>query len=244
MSKVDLTTAGVRLYYGIPLVPGEKPASWADYLRLAGLKEVPEMNPAPDTIEATTLDEEEFKVYVDGLKDFGGALGFTFNLSQAFIDAWEALLNDYETVEEALWFVVDVPGLDKVFCFRGIPVPIGLSGMSANSIIEVTAHIVPMGGVGWETAPENMEFTDAPEPSIEGDTVEWDINDTPEASQYRVYSSLTLEGTKTLIALVDSNVSSVALSMLEPGVEYYITVSALARHYDEKFSTPILYDLT
>ena len=55
-----------------------------DILHLSMIKEVPSLNVAPNTIDATVLTDSEYVVYVQGLKDLGGAL-FNANFTEAFL---------------------------------------------------------------------------------------------------------------------------------------------------------------
>ena len=77
---INLSTAGIKLKYAVETTKGTRPTS--GYTALTGAKSTPSLNPSPDTLETTTLDELEYKTYIDGLKDLGGALEFTFNLTQ------------------------------------------------------------------------------------------------------------------------------------------------------------------
>ncbi len=158
MARIDLTTAGVKLSYAVEASSGVRPTTAAAYTQLTGLKEIPEMNPAPDTIETTTLDETEYKTYVDGLKDLGGALGFTFNLTQDFVTKWETLVSAYgvgKASSKATWFVVVIPGITKSLYFKGIPSKLGLPSVGVNSVLETTAYITPTGEPVWENAPSS-----------------------------------------------------------------------------------------
>ena len=83
---INLSTAGVQLWYAVEASAGTRPTS--GYTRIYGIKSTPSLNPAPDTLETTTFDETEYKTYIDGLKDLGGALEFTFNLTEALNTAW------------------------------------------------------------------------------------------------------------------------------------------------------------
>ena len=79
---------------------------------LKGVKSIPSLNPSPDSLETTDLNQEEYKTYIDGLKDIGGALEFTFNLSNDLVDAWDTLMEAYETAKQsnkATWFLIYVP---------------------------------------------------------------------------------------------------------------------------------------
>lgn len=148
--RIDLSSAGVTLSYGSESVADTKPSS---FIQIKGMKEVPEMNPAPDTLETTTLDDLEYKTYIDGLKDLGGALGFTFGLTQKFIDDWQACVDAYDAgVEDNLgmWFKITIPGITKSLYFQGKPSPLGLPGISVNSVLEITAYITPTGEPSWE----------------------------------------------------------------------------------------------
>lgn len=156
MSRIDLSTAGVKLSYSVEASSGVRPTTAAVYTQLTGLKEIPEMNPAPDTIETTTLDEEEYKTYVDGLKDLGGALGFTFNLTQEFIDKWEALMTAYaagKAATKATWFVINIPGITKALYFKGNPSKLGLPSVGVNAALETSAYITPTAAPIWEAKP-------------------------------------------------------------------------------------------
>lgn len=151
---INLSTIGVRLYYGVEDTAGERPTS--GYTRIFGIKSTPSLNPAPDTIETTTLDELEYKTYVDGLKDLGGSLEFTFNLTEELITRWDALMTAYETAKatnKRVWFAIVVPGLTKAFYFAGNPSAMGLPETSVNTVLEITNYITPV------SAPVKAEKT-------------------------------------------------------------------------------------
>lgn len=143
-SAINLSTAGVSLVYAVEATAGTRPTS--GYIKLTGLKSTPSLNPAPETLESTTLDELEFKTYVKGLRDLGGSLEFTFNLTQNLVNEWDALITAYETAKasnKATWFAVVIPGLTKAFFFTGEPSAMGVPETSVNSILEITNYITP-----------------------------------------------------------------------------------------------------
>ena len=143
---VNLSTIGVQLHYAVETTAGTRPTS--GYKRIYGIKSTPSLNPAPDTIETTTLDELEYKTYVDGLKDLGGALEFTFNLTEELIEKWDALMDAYEAGAESgmrTWFAIVVPGLSEAFYFAGNPSSMGLPETSVNTVLEITNYITPVG---------------------------------------------------------------------------------------------------
>lgn len=141
---INLSTAGIQLLYAVETTAGTRPTS--GYTRIYGVKSTPSLNPAPDTLETTTLDETEYKTYIDGLKDLGGALEFTFNLTENLITAWETLMNAYESAKltnKSTWFCIVVPGLSKAFYFTGNPSEMGLPETEVNAVLEITNYITP-----------------------------------------------------------------------------------------------------
>ena len=143
---INLSTIGVQLHYAVETEKGVMPTT--GYTRIYGIKSTPSLNPAPDTIETTTLDELEYKTYVDGLKDLGGSLEFLFNLTEDLIGKWDDLMTAYETGkanELRTWFVIVIPGLSDAFYFPGNPSPMGLPETSVGAVLEITNYITPVG---------------------------------------------------------------------------------------------------
>ena len=141
---INLSTAGVKLAYAVEQTAGTRPTS--GYTRIYGVKSTPSLNPSPDTLETTTLDETEYKTYIDGLKDLGGALEFTFNLTEELIEVWDTLMTDYEAGKlagKATWFTIIIPGLNESFYFTGNPSNMGLPETSVNAVLEITNYITP-----------------------------------------------------------------------------------------------------
>lgn len=143
---INLSTLGIKIGYAVESTAGTRPTS--GYTQLVGVKSTPSLNPSPDTLETTTLEETEFKTYVDGLKDLGGALEFTFNLTEDLISQWDALMTAYTTAKatnKATWFVIVIPGLTNAYYFPGNPSAMGLPETSVNAVLETTNYITPVG---------------------------------------------------------------------------------------------------
>lgn len=143
---INLSTIGVQLHYAVETEAGTRPTT--GYTRIYGIKSTPSLNPAPETIETTTLDELEYKTYVDGLKDLGGSLEFAFNLTEELIETWDTLMEAYETAKASnlrTWFAIVVPGLTEAFYFPGNPSAMGLPETSVNTVLEITNYITPVG---------------------------------------------------------------------------------------------------
>lgn len=152
MAAINLSTIGVQLWYAVEQTAGTRPTK--GYTRIFGIKSTPSLNPSPDTLETTTLDELEYKTYIDGLKDLGGAIEFTFNLTEDLVTAWDALMTAYTAAKatgKATWFTIVIPGLTKSFYFTGNPSNMGLPETSVNTVLEITNYITPTN------APEKFD---------------------------------------------------------------------------------------
>ena len=151
-----LSSIGVHFYYAVEATKGTRPTTKSSYTEIPGVKGIPSLNPTPDNLETTTLNETEYKTYIPGLKDLGGALGFTFNMSNEFKTAWDGLVTADTTAraaEKQTWFYVEVPGLTEGLYFPGQPSSVGLPELSVNSVIEVEASITPTGEPEWAAKP-------------------------------------------------------------------------------------------
>lgn len=143
---INLSTAGIHLYYAVEGTAGTRPTQKSDYTDLVGVKSTPSLNPSPEALETTSLNETEYKTYIDGLKDLGGALEFTWNLTQELVTLWEALMTAYEeakTAGKATWFLIDIPGLTEGLYFKGNPSDMGSPETAVNSVLEITNYITP-----------------------------------------------------------------------------------------------------
>lgn len=151
---IDLITAGISIQYAAESAAGTRPTT--GYTKLAGIKTIPEVNPEPATYDATTLDDTEWKRYIPGLKDPGGALQFGANASEEFSVQWEKLCEEAATAKEAgkaIWFAIVVPGLTKSFYFSGEPAERGFAGAEIDAVLEDSVYITPTKIAGWAAAP-------------------------------------------------------------------------------------------
>lgn len=147
------STAGMVLMYAVETTAGTRPTT--GYTKIPEIKSMPSFNPAPETIDSTTLEETEYRTYVEGLKDLGGALEFTANLTADLITAWEACndAHDALTGDKAMWFAVVHPKLEKAVFFEGDPSPLGLNEATVGSMAETTLYITPNSAPEWQTKP-------------------------------------------------------------------------------------------
>ena len=147
------STAGMLLVYAVEATAGTRPTT--GYVKIPEVKSMPSFNPAPETIQSTTLEETEYHTYVEGLKDLGGALEFGANLTADLITAWETCntAHDDLTGGKAMWFAVVHPKLEKAVFFKGDPSPLGLNEATVGSMAETTLYITPNSAPEWQTKP-------------------------------------------------------------------------------------------
>lgn len=151
---IDLSTAGVTLQYAVETTAGTRPTT--GYTALTGIKAIPDINPEPGSLETTTLDALEWRTYIPGLKDPGGALSFTANNTEEFQSEWADLVEAAETGTKTnllTWFAIVIPGLTKAFYFAGDPSPLGLSAIEVDAVLEISPYITPTQVHGWDTKP-------------------------------------------------------------------------------------------
>lgn len=149
---IALSTAGVTFGYAVETSAGTRPTT--GYKLIPDVKEVPEMNPEPETLETTVLSETEYKTYIEGLKDLGGALSFLANFTEELETEWSTLVAAYKSAKEenkSVWFEVKHPGLDKSVFFTGQPSAMGLPAMGVNAVLETNLYITPTNAPIWET---------------------------------------------------------------------------------------------
>lgn len=149
---IALSTAGVTIGYAVETEAGVRPTT--GYTAIPDIKEVPDFNPEPETHEATDLEETEYKFYVAGLKDVGGAMSFLSNFTEKLQTKWEEIVEEYEAAAaegKKMWFEVKHPKLPKSVFFPGEPSRMGLPQMSVNGILETNVYITPTGAPEWQT---------------------------------------------------------------------------------------------
>ena len=120
--------------YGIQLMYKKN----GSYTRLVDVKEVPDLQSAPDALETTTTSDAA-QTYIMGIKN-SDSLEFTCNYTQADYQTIAAL----EGAEQDLgvYFGNDKAGGDGKFTFKGY-VAVTVSGAGVNEVVEMTVTVVP-----------------------------------------------------------------------------------------------------
>lgn len=157
---IAITSIGAKVSFGFESTKGTRPTAAADYTKLPEIKEIPGMNPTPDTIETTSLDNLEYKTYVDGLKDLGGALSFTANFTQELYDLYNAAStgliakwDEAKAAGKAMWLCIEIQGLEDACYLSVTPSKLGLPAASVNAVLETTLYFTPAGEPIWAAKP-------------------------------------------------------------------------------------------
>lgn len=152
MAGISLSTAGIQFAYGVETIAGTKPTTFTQIKRAMSL---PSLNPQPESLDVTPLDATEWKEYISGLKDTGGALAVRFSLNNDFKTTWDGFVTESETAQKdgkATWVEFYIPDMTDAFFFTCEPSPLGFGGAEVNAHLEVEAYITPTGNIGWASA--------------------------------------------------------------------------------------------
>lgn len=155
MAAPRLSTAGMTLSYAVEATAGTRPTT--GYTLIPEVKATPSTNPQPNSIDVTPLNETDFLQYIAGLKDLGGVMQFTANLTADVLTAWnDTLLTAYTTAvaaSKATWFCIAHPKLTQAVFFKGEPVACGFNEAAVNAALETTLYIAPQSAPTFEDAP-------------------------------------------------------------------------------------------
>lgn len=162
--SIALTSLGVKVYYKVDdetAIPTAIPKA----NEVPEVKNIPDLSPAPDTIETTPLSNTEYKTYAKGLKDLGGAIDFTANLTNDLLTLWNGdntttgVMGAFNSLEngKAMWMCIIHPKLDNAIYFQFEPVHLGMPEIAVNEALEATLSVIPISEPKWGTKPTISE---------------------------------------------------------------------------------------
>lgn len=152
----EISTAGATVKYAIETTAGTRPVS--GYKAIPNIKSIPDLNPEPSSLEVTDLSDTEYKRYISGLKDPGGAVSFNANNTNEFQTTWGTMVEAAQEAEasgKSCWIEIAIPGLENAFYFAGKPASLGLGAAEVDSVAEIEARITPSLIAGWATKSTN-----------------------------------------------------------------------------------------
>lgn len=153
---LEFSSAGVQVRYCVETTKGSRPTT--GYKVIPSIKSSPDFNAEPSLLDVTDFSDTTWKRAIPGLRDVGGALAFTANMTTSFKTEWASLVSAAATAkaaDKATWFEVAIPNFDS-FYFAGMPIELGLKGMDVDSVVEADGYVVPNQIVGWNTSSTSV----------------------------------------------------------------------------------------
>lgn len=153
---LEFSSAGVQVRYCTETTSGSRPTT--GYKVIPSIKSSPDFNAEPSLLDVTDFSDTTWKRAIPGLRDVGGALAFTANMTTSFKTEWASLVSAAATAKaanKATWFEVAIPNFDS-FYFAGMPIELGLKGMDVDSVVEADGYVVPNQIVGWSTSSTSV----------------------------------------------------------------------------------------
>ena len=148
----EISTSGFKIGYKVETTAGSIPTG--SFTNIPNIKAISEINPEPATYDVTDLSDTVWKRYIGALKDIGGAISLTANITEQFKTAWASCVSSAQTAEASslsMWFEVLVPGWSEGFFFAGMPSELGLPGIETDAVFEGDVFITPNQIKGWNT---------------------------------------------------------------------------------------------
>jgi len=153
---LEFSSAGVQIRYCVETTAGSRPTT--GYKVIPSIKSSPDFNAEPSQLDVTDFSDTVWKRSIAGLRDVGGALAFTANMTSSFKTTWNSLISAYTTgrgSSKSTWFEVAIPNFDS-FYFAGEPIELGLKAMDVDSVVEADGYIVPNQIYGWGTSSTSV----------------------------------------------------------------------------------------
>lgn len=127
---------GIKLSY--------KASGGNSFTDLTNLQEIPDVGGTADSVEVTTLDDVAHR-YINGLKDYGDSLDFTFLYDATQFTTLAGLSGDIN-------WKVTLPGTGSHNAtFTGEP-SVKLNGVGVNDAITYTLSIKPSSAIAFATS--------------------------------------------------------------------------------------------
>jgi hypothetical protein len=153
---IPLTSIGAKVSYAFETVANTRPTT--GYKKFPMITEIPEMNPTPEMLDTTSLDNLEYTTGVPGLKSLD-TLTFNARVSQALFDLYEGtdgIISQYKTANASglsMWICIDIEGLSKSCYIAVEPSELGMPAVSTNSVVDVSLYFTPIGEPAWDADP-------------------------------------------------------------------------------------------
>jgi hypothetical protein len=149
---LEISSVGASVKYCVEATAGTRPTT--GYTAIPNITTAPEISKTTNALDASDLSDLK-KRYQPGQQDPGSEKTFTANHTEAFITAWEALVEAYETAKaagKAVWFEYAFPNAEKSYFWAGAPQELGTDAVEMNSIHTISATAILTDDAGWAAA--------------------------------------------------------------------------------------------
>lgn len=156
--SVRLTTLGMFLCYAVETTAGTRPTT--GYTIIPEVKSTPDFDTEPETIDSTTLFEDEYRTSEPGLRDLGGAAAFEANFTDVLKDSVDEIINDYDTATaagKAVWFCVGHPKSKYAMYLKGRIVKVQFGAAAVADMLNTTIRIYPTQSPFMAEKPTDTE---------------------------------------------------------------------------------------
>lgn len=123
------------------IVLAYKASGGSSYTDLTNLQEIPDLGGSADSVEVTTLDDAAH-MYINGLKDYGDSLDFTFLYAKTQFTALDALTGSIN-------WKVTLPGTSALTATWTGECSVKLNGVGVNDAITYTLSIKPDSAIAF-----------------------------------------------------------------------------------------------
>lgn len=154
LNYIPLLSAGAQAAIAIETTAGTFPAT--GFEAIIGATSIPASTNAPSAKETTDLSCTEFKTYMAGLQDLGGAMAVTANYSAELVEQWNAFCDKADTARASgkqAWLCIVHPGVEKVVAYQIQPVKIYMPEIAVDELSSIECNYVQLGEPGWQTKP-------------------------------------------------------------------------------------------
>lgn len=147
----EFNSIGISLKWAVETTKDTRPTT--GYKVIPCIKSMPDVNGQVNNIAVTDLSDAWAR-YIPGVKDVGGSLSFTANLTNDLKTAWNEMMEAFAEAEaegKATWFEIEIPNFDSFF-FAGVPTALGFGGAEVDSVVETELMVTPNQILGFASA--------------------------------------------------------------------------------------------
>lgn len=157
-AAIDLSTIGMKVGIAFETVSGTRPT--AQYYNLQKPKSIPDMNPAPEAIDTTSLNATKNKTSIPGLLDLSQSMAISFGMSQVLIDTWNNVCDTWDKNKESglrPWLEFYHPNLASAYFVPIEPARLGIPAAEVNAAWNANVNFAIAGEIVSDTKVDPVD---------------------------------------------------------------------------------------